>query len=259
MAIDVACLVFCLLYMVFGYYAGGMRQIFKIAALVAASIAAIWASPIVSALMAEKFSIENVYAGYVGVAALWIGVYLLLSQFGKLFAKTLTENSERIGEADKLLGTLLGLIKAALIMLILVVVLGSFKEQIYKKRPETIELIEKSRVIRLLLKTGAAKYFLPDETLALFNMAGKAVKKKDGKLESNDIKSKELFEKPSFQEVIKDEELQRQLREGELLDVISNPKFQKLLADPEVRDQILEMGLKPGGRMPEPPPGNKEK
>lgn len=244
MAIDIFCLCFGALYAVFGYFFGGLRQLVKLAAMVAAYFGAVWSSPILSDVLTRSFGVKTVFLDFIALAIAWLVLYLVFSFIGKMFTKTLTGASETISSLDKWFGLFLGLLKAALIIILVVLALSTVKEHIYRQKPEAIKVFESSYVIRFMTRTRLADYILPDDAKKILDMAADGVKlgEVDPSAFGGDPLAEEVYTKPVFRDFIKDQELMDKVREGQVLEVMADPKFKKLMQDPEVRRLISKLG-----------------
>ncbi len=250
MTIDLACLAFCLLYALFGYFTGGLIQLLKIAALVASVLIAVWSAPIVAALIRDYVGVDLVLAKMGATVLVWIVLYITLSIAGRIFIKGLHEASETVTAADRKLGALLGLFKALVLVAVLVFLLGTVKDYIYRYRPESVKYIEDSRVVSVLSRLGAAEHLLPGEILDAFRVVkGLSGKKKEEIRKELEKTGNPLLKNKAMREVLADSLLMEQIREGKLLEIMKNPKFRRLASDPEFHRLLAGMSL--SGKTPE--------
>ncbi len=239
MIIDLACLIFASLYAVFGYFVGGLLQAVKLAALVLAYLGSIWMAPILRAWLAEHVGNVHGVGQFMALAACWLVLYLLLYRLGKMLVVSLKEGSETVGVFDGLLGVFLGIVKAALILVILILLLGMVKDQVFKTRPETIAVFQESHVMRFMARTGAIDYITPDETLRLYrHLKAQLLDEKQPSQTKPVVKKKKKDSVASVEKALKNPKLLQDLQSENIFEVINSPEFQALLRDPNVRKAI---------------------
>ena len=173
------------------------------------------------------------------LAACWLVLYLLLYRLGKMLVVSLKEGSETIGVFDGLLGVFLGIVKAALILVILILLLGMVKDQVFKTRPETVGVFQESHVMRFLARTGAIDYITPDEALRLYrHLKAQLLDENQPSQAKPDAKKKAGDSVASVKKALENRNYCRICQSENIFDVINSPEFQALLRDPKVRKAI---------------------
>jgi len=194
MIIDLICGAFCLIYAIFGYLTGGLKQLVKVVAMVLAYFSAVWVSPIIAELMAEYIKIPNNYLELVALIVSWIGFYILYRVLGRFFVRAIHEASETITALDSMVGGLLGLLKGIVIVAIFCFLISSQRSRIIYHRPESKVTLNESYALKAVDKSYLLEPYLPDDTFKLVELLG-SISDKVKFRKSNEPKSKPV-EKP---------------------------------------------------------------
>jgi|GEM_PF-5529471 len=242
MLIDITIAVFAFILMVIGYFAGALIQIVKIAALVCSYFIASWSAPILSAIMVEQLGLNFMAHEMVSMGVCWTLSYFILVMIGKAFAETINDNSESFSSADQVLGLLVGLLKAVVFVVLMVYVIGMFKEQIFKYRPEVRETFSESLVMQALSKTSLVEKFLPDEMVGLLHLSRDMSDKVKAKRIQESDEAQNLIKNPIINELLQDEAFQKKAREGDVLELMKDDRLMKALQDKEVVDLLNKLG-----------------
>ncbi len=237
MALDAVILGFCLLYALFGYFAGGLAQIVKLAALVLAYLGTLWSRPIVLGFVQEQLGQSREIAQFPALVAVWLVLYLILLFIGKLFVRTVHAGSETVEGWDRYLGFVLGLAKGALIVVLLFILFGLVKEQVYRYRPETLDLVRESLICQALERSAIGDRLTPDTARKLADLADASADKERKKSVMKDPAVKEITRSPAFRKVVENESLMEDIRGGRVWDVMRDPDFQALLTN----DNIIKL------------------
>jgi uncharacterized membrane protein required for colicin V production len=242
MLIDVLCIGFCLLYGLFGWFSGGLIQVFKIGAMIAAYFGAIWIEPLLTEILVEQTGIESVLFSWGSLLVSWIVIYLILDVLLNLLIKTMRQASDGLTRADRILGMIIGLLKAGVMIVLLVLLFSLVKDRLYKLKPNLAEIIQSSMVMQLVANSRAADYILPDDLIHLTELAHQATEPEGKAALMKDPAFKGLSEVPEFQQLSADPKFRDAVNEGRMADIFSDPRVQRLLNDPKVREMLLKLG-----------------
>ncbi len=242
MLIDITTVVFALILMVMGYFAGALIQIVKIAALICSYFIAEWSAPILSAVMVEQLGLNFMAHEFIAMAICWTVSYFILSMVGKAFAETINDNSESFSSADQVLGLLVGLMKAAVFVVLMVYMVGMFKEQIFRFRPEVRKTFSESVVMHALSKTSLVEKFLPDELVGLMHLSRDMSDKSRARQIQESDDARKLMQNPIINELLNDEEFKKKTREGDVLELMKDERIMKALQDKDIVDILNRMG-----------------
>ena len=242
MLIDIVTAVFTLILMVMGYFAGALIQIVKIAALICSYFVAQWCAPIVSAVIVEQLDWNFMGNQMVSMGVCWTLFYFILAMVGKAFADTINDNSESFSSADQVVGLLVGLLKAVVFVVLMVYMVGMFKEQIFKYRPEVRDVFAESLVMQALSKTSLVEEFLPSEVVGLLHLSRDLGDESKARRIQQSDEAQKLLKNPVINELLHDENFQKKAREGDVLELMKDDRLTKALQDKEVVNLLNKLG-----------------
>lgn len=241
MVIDIVCLSFCLLYAIFGYFTGGLRQVFKLVAIVLAYLAAMWIVPVVLDLLYPHLGGYLVVIEFVCMAVVWAVLYLFLSYLGKLFIVTVIKASETVSSIDKYFGFFIGLLKAVVIIVLLMYFIGSAKESIFRLHPETRDIFEASETVAILTEINIIDEVFPEQAEDIYKLLTGMSKKAKQKVVVKDPEMKRLLENRDFVSLTGDENAMEDMRNGRMEELMEDPRFQKIIKDADIRTLLEKM------------------
>lgn len=241
MVIDLICLGFCLLYMLFGWFSGGLIQVLKIAALIGAYFASVWLEPVLTELLGEYVSLDEAALSWAALLLAWAVLYVILSLLINTLVKTLYKASDTLSQADRVLGAAVGLSKGIIAILLIVMLFSLVKDRLYRHRPELALIIGDSVVMSTLGNSRVAEYILPADFLNLTRLAENAVDPAGRERLIEDPSVKKLLSDPTFQELAADSDFREAVEEGRLADIFYDPRVRRLLADPDMRELLLKI------------------
>ncbi len=242
MFIDATLAVLAVFLMITGYFAGALSQLVKIAILIASYLASKWMSPIISDILFQNLGISIPAQEMVSMLGTWLVVYIILSILGRSLTFAVLSSSNTIDSADAVLGALVGLLKTAIFAVLLVFLIGAFKDVIFKHRPQLKEVIAESKVMEVLSKTSLAQEFMPDEVLVLSKLAkGMTDPKKAEKIRKSKQMQK-LMRNKMIKQLMDDPQARLQMENGDMMELMKNENFQKAMTDGELLRQLGELG-----------------
>jgi len=252
MALDLFFLALALLLALLGLFSGFLRQVVRIAALVAACFLAVTVSPHAKGLLARWMEVETLLGDALSLTLAWLGCYIVLALAGRILVRLLRGSSHSIRFFDRLLGFFLGGAKGLLAVYLMACVLATFRGPIEKTGLGGKLGLRDSRVVdaavgfNLLSLTS-----LPDmdKLRELTAALGDPVRKQTL---IGDPRIRNLQQNPAFQQLLTDGEFQEAAGQkfGEL---VRNKRFRQALKDAQIRE-LLSKWIAPG----ESPPAGKE-
>lgn len=232
MTIDLAVLATLGILTYLGYRKGFARQIVGLAAIVAVYFLA----PMIAGLVRNfVFSSEGITFPGVEVTSLIIAgivVFLGVWLIGRMFVAAITTFSERIEDIDMTLGAILGFIKGALFIYIVLCVMVYAEAPIAKKVPAFGAQAQSSYLLAGVRQFNVITRFKYPE---LGELRGALIAAQDPEKADRNEALGRLLENPDFRSVVADEELVKAATDKDYSKLLSDERVIKLLADEDFR------------------------
>lgn len=247
MIIDAVCLVFCLLYAVYGYFAGAVKQTVGLIALVVSSILAPLACPFLENVLQAHFATTSSLLHYPALVGTWLVFYIILSILGKKFASVIVDASPSFGAYDRWAGAFFGLIMGLLVVLFTGFMLNVLEKPFAVLRPSMGKMLKESYLVQSWGTQSPLRRFLPDEMRDMAGMAGDMLNPIQGTPSAEEPKAVNPAENKAIGDILRDSQLMEKLRKGEMEEVLRDPKFKELMNDEKAMELLHKIQ---GGQMP---------
>ncbi|HNY10993.1 MAG TPA: CvpA family protein [Candidatus Wallbacteria bacterium] len=236
--IDAMFLSYLVFSVAWGYFVGGVSELFSLAGLFIVCAISMKTFNYVAVILIKNFGMANIPAYIAAFFIVFMAVYIVL-KISKTMLEKKIEGSKFMTSANKNLGMAVGFVKGVIICLVigLTILLMPFGKETKENLSGSIFL-------------AASKIFEP----AVMNMfADKNLFEAAAKMNSNPkgtsdklIQSKEfqkIISHPKIQSIAEDQDIKKAVEKNDFMALMSNKKFLEMMNDPEVMDLIRTIDL----------------
>jgi len=226
-----------------GYFVGGVSEIFNIAGLIVILAISMKTYDKLAVVLTNAFGLSNVSAFILSFVLICVLIYIVLKILKYKIEKKIAQ-SETMTQANKTAGMFAGFAKGVLVSLVIavgVVVMplsDAVKERLGGSNFMALAKILKPYAINLF---GDKELF---EAASNMSMDPKAA---DPKMIEKMAESKEFLKivnHPKLQEFTQDEEIKKLVEKQDVMGLMSNKKFLELMNDKEMMDIIRTVDIK---------------
>ena len=240
MTLDIIFLVLVLLLALLGYASGFLAQTLRIAALVGACFLAIPVSPHIEQLLARWLNADNLLGSLSALFLAWLLSYIVLVLAGKILISAIKGTHEGIRFLDRVMGTLLGGLKGALIVYLLACLLllvqdhwkkSSIAKTLDMGNSRVLATVSQYNILSLTRLTDIMN--LRDLAVSLHDPAMREKQLKDPRIQS-------LYHNEALKELMQDADFMEAAADRKNVEMLLSRKFRQALRDPEIRDFLYK-------------------
>jgi hypothetical protein len=233
-------IVFCaiiLLFFIFGFVQGVIKQFFGILSLFLASTVSIIIPIVVNTPDIEGLSL---IWKYLGISILvWIPSFLILNSIGKFISKKMSKKGPSF--TDRIWGGLFGALKGIIVIVLVVFILDSLPYNLQIKVPFATKILEESRISEKI------RPYNPVIKIHIMQRLAEVIAALKDNEYANILRDDAVFQKIKESEAIKqiiiDPEFIKVIEQKNYLQFITNNKVQEIVDNPEILQLILSFDI----------------
>lgn len=236
--IDAIFLIYLIFSVAWGYFVGGVSELFSLAGLFIVCAVSMKTFNYVAVILVKNFAMANITAYITAFFMVFTLIYVALRILKAVLEKKI-EGSKFMTRANKNLGMAVGFIKGAIICLVIgiTILLMPFGKATKEKLNDSIFLSASKVLEPLVMNMFADK--------ELFTAAAKM--NENPKATSDKLIQSKEFQKiinhPKIQAMAEDPGIKKAVEKNDFMALMSNKKFLEMMNDPEVMDLIRTVDI----------------
>lgn len=231
--IGILILIFC----VFGFVKGVIRQFFSILAFILASAASVIVPHFIKLPAME--GISPVWGYIIFSILIWVPAFLIFNSLGKFIAKRMSKKGIKF--SDRIWGLFFGGIKGLIVVVLIIFFVDLLPGDIKQSMPFTSVIFSESKIVSAIQPYNP---LLKLQIMQNLQSVISALTDPDYmNLLSNDPGFQKLRQNDSIKQIINDPELKKILEERQYIKFITYPKIQNLIKDPEAMKLLLKTDI----------------
>jgi len=226
-----------------GYFVGGVSEIFNILGLLLILAVSMKTYDKLAVVLTSAFGFSNISAFLLAFFIIFVFIYIAL-KVSKYFIEKKIAQSETMTQANKTAGMFAGFAKGLLITLVIAVgiIVMPFNKQTKDKLDNSIFLTAAQ-----ILKPYALNLFGDKELFEAAEEMGRAPKGDNAKMAQSMAASKEfqkIVSHPKLQAFAQDKEIMALVEKQDVMGLMSNKKFLALMNDKEMMEILRSIDMK---------------
>ncbi len=236
MQLDLICLGLVLFMVTWGWLKGGLLRVVHIGSLAVASVAAVWAKPIVMDLLKEYLGNTLPYPPLWAMGGTFILVFLVLNITLSDYVQSLIDESDSVSSMNRILGASLGLATSVVIITVSLVMFSHIKDTVFRHKPELVKTYQSSKVVDFVMSTSFKNLLLPSQLMDTLRLE-QAMKDPAWKEKLENTEELEsLIHNPVFETLRQNEEAMALIQSQDMMGLLQNDAFQDVLSDPKLME-----------------------
>lgn len=231
---DIVIGIFILIFCIFGFAKGVIRQFFSILAFIIASAASIIVPRFVKLPAMEGTS--PIWGYIIFSILIWIPAFLIFNGLGKFVAKRMSKKGMRF--SDRLWGLVFGGVKGLIIVVLIIFLIDLLPINIKQSVPFISDVFKESKIVSMIEPYNP---LLKLQIMQNLQVIASSLSDPDYmELLNNDPGFQKLRQNESIKQILNDPELKKILEEHQYIKFITHPKIQLLIKDPEALKLLLK-------------------
>lgn len=228
-------MIFCVIW---GYFAGGVNELFSLAGLIIILAISLKVYGNVAAVLVKQLGISNVAAYICAFIMVFAAVYAGLKILKWLVNKQISESPE-LTSANKTAGMVIGFVKSGIVCLVIGVSL-----LLLPLGPQPKAALDGSFFVTVskLVQPFIMGLFGDRELLEAADKLAQNPEKNSA-LIANNPQVQNIVSHPKVQEIANDPEIKKAVLNKDFVSLMSNQKFLSLMNDPEILQMVKQVDL----------------